>query len=209
MHLFPSGAFAATVTGRSPTVHYYAPQRSNHCHVLARLGPPAPNLRSLRVPSWVGRAAGRPCAWNGLVAESQVREHRCRRRARDAQPERQRLRADPPVDAHRSSPSMGNSKGLVACAPRRRRRYSPYVGEVYVAPGNTCLDERGRHRFAASQTGCGSQASRNSASPPASAPLAGDQLLQRNARRLVHRHAPERGACQLIAPAGLLAACVW
>ena len=139
----------------------------------------------------------------------QVREHRCRRRARDAQPERQRLRADPPVDAHRSSPSMGNSKGLVACAPRRRRRYSPYVGEVYVAPGNTCLDERDRHRFAASQTGCGSQASRNSASPPASAPLAGDQLLQRNARRLVHRHAPERGACQLIAPAGLLAACVW
>ena len=98
---------------------------------------------------------------------------------------------------------MGNSKGLVACAPRRRRRYSPYVGEVYVAPGNTCLDERGRHRFAASQTGCGSQASRNSASPPASAPLAGDQLLQRNARRLVHRTPPNA----VLANSSLLRAC--
>ena len=40
-------------------------------------------------------------------------------------------------------------QGLVACAPRRRRRYSSYVGEVSEAPENTCLDEGGRHRFAA------------------------------------------------------------
>ena len=36
---------------------------------------------------------------------------------------------------------------LVACAPSRKRRYSPCVGEVSEAPENTCLDDRGRHRF--------------------------------------------------------------
>lgn len=40
-------------------------------------------------------------------------------------------------------------QGLVACAPRRKRRYSSYAGEVSEAPENTCLDERGRHHFAA------------------------------------------------------------
>lgn len=39
--------------------------------------------------------------------------------------------------------------GLVACNPKRRRRYSSYVGEVSEAPENTCLDGRGRHDFGA------------------------------------------------------------
>lgn len=38
-------------------------------------------------------------------------------------------------------------RDLVACAPRKKRRYSSYVGEVSEAPENTCLDERGRHHF--------------------------------------------------------------
>lgn len=40
-------------------------------------------------------------------------------------------------------------RDLVACAPRRKRGYSPYAGEVSEAPENTCLDEKGRHHFSA------------------------------------------------------------
>lgn len=40
-------------------------------------------------------------------------------------------------------------RDLVACAPRKKRRYSSYVGEVSEAPENTCLDEKGRHHFSA------------------------------------------------------------
>lgn len=178
---------------------------------LACRGPPAPSPRPLRVPRWVGRSAGRPCAWNGLVAESQVRERRCRRRARDAQPERRRLRADPPVDAHRSSPSMVNSKGLVACAPRRRRRYSPYVGEVYETSGNTCPDERGQAPLRSRRTkrAAGHRHHRVPHPRRQVPPLAGDRLLRRNACRLVHRYVPECGTCKLAAPAGPLAARGW
>lgn len=42
-------------------------------------------------------------------------------------------------------------QGLVACTPRRKRRYNSYMGEVSEAPENTCLDERGRHHFAADE----------------------------------------------------------
>lgn len=40
-------------------------------------------------------------------------------------------------------------RDLVACAPRKKRRYSSYVGEVSEAPENACLDEKGRHHFSA------------------------------------------------------------
>ncbi|MGN0261332.1 MAG: IS3 family transposase [Eggerthellaceae bacterium] len=38
-------------------------------------------------------------------------------------------------------------EGLAARNPKRRRKYSSYAGEVSEAPGNTCLDDRGRHHF--------------------------------------------------------------
>ena len=37
--------------------------------------------------------------------------------------------------------------GLVACAARKKRRYSSYEGEISEAPENLLRDERGRHRF--------------------------------------------------------------
>lgn len=37
--------------------------------------------------------------------------------------------------------------GLVACAARKRRRYSSYEGEISEAPENLLRDERGGHRF--------------------------------------------------------------
>ena len=41
---------------------------------------------------------------------------------------------------------MGD-EGLVACAARKKRRYSSYEGEISEAPENLLRDERGRHRF--------------------------------------------------------------
>lgn len=38
-------------------------------------------------------------------------------------------------------------EGLVACAARKKRRYSSYEGEISEAPTNLLLDERGRHHF--------------------------------------------------------------
>ncbi len=38
-------------------------------------------------------------------------------------------------------------EGLVACAARKKRRYSSYGGEISEAPENLLRDERGRHRF--------------------------------------------------------------
>lgn len=38
-------------------------------------------------------------------------------------------------------------EGLVACAARKKRRYSSYEGEISEAPENLLRDERGRHRF--------------------------------------------------------------
>lgn len=37
--------------------------------------------------------------------------------------------------------------GLVACAARKKRRYSSYEGEISEAPENLLRDERGRHHF--------------------------------------------------------------
>lgn len=41
---------------------------------------------------------------------------------------------------------MGD-EGLVACAARKKRRYSSYEGEISEAPENLLRDERGRHHF--------------------------------------------------------------
>ena len=41
------------------------------------------------------------------------------------------------------------SQGLCACNPKRKRKYSSYVGEVSAAPENTCLNEDGTHDFSA------------------------------------------------------------
>lgn len=41
---------------------------------------------------------------------------------------------------------MGDG-GLVACAARKKRRYSSYEGEISEAPENPLRDERGRHHF--------------------------------------------------------------
>lgn len=38
-------------------------------------------------------------------------------------------------------------EGLVACAARKKRRYSSYEGEISEAPENLLRDERGRHHF--------------------------------------------------------------
>jgi len=38
-------------------------------------------------------------------------------------------------------------EGLVACAARKKRRYSSYEGEISEAPANLLRDERGRHHF--------------------------------------------------------------
>ena len=38
-------------------------------------------------------------------------------------------------------------RDLVACAPRKKRGYSSYAGEVSEAPENARLDEKGRHHF--------------------------------------------------------------
>jgi putative transposase len=43
---------------------------------------------------------------------------------------------------------MGEER-LVACAARRKRRYSSYAGEISGAPANLLRDERGRHDFGA------------------------------------------------------------
>ena len=40
-------------------------------------------------------------------------------------------------------------RDLVACAPRKKRGYSQYAGEVSEAPENARLDEKGRHHFSA------------------------------------------------------------
>ena len=40
-------------------------------------------------------------------------------------------------------------QNLVARRPRKKRRYSSYMGEISEAPANTCLDGRGRHHFRA------------------------------------------------------------
>jgi len=57
---------------------------------------------------------------------------------------------------------------LVARAARRKRRHSPYGGEISEAPENLLRDERGKHRFgAASPTSRGSPTRPSSASPPA------------------------------------------
>lgn len=42
-------------------------------------------------------------------------------------------------------------EGLVACAARKKRRYSSYEGEISEAPENLLRDERGRHRFHADE----------------------------------------------------------
>lgn len=41
-------------------------------------------------------------------------------------------------------------EGLLARRPRRKRRYSSYVGEVSETPANTCLQKDGTHVFSAS-----------------------------------------------------------
>lgn len=41
--------------------------------------------------------------------------------------------------------------GLVACAARKKRRYSSYEGEISEAPENLLRDERGGHRFHADE----------------------------------------------------------
>lgn len=41
---------------------------------------------------------------------------------------------------------MGD-EGLVACAARKKRRYSSYEGEISEAPENLLRDERGKHHF--------------------------------------------------------------
>jgi transposase InsO family protein len=38
-------------------------------------------------------------------------------------------------------------EGLVACAAKKKRRYSSYEGEISEAPESLLRDERGRHRF--------------------------------------------------------------
>jgi len=38
-------------------------------------------------------------------------------------------------------------EGLVACAAKKKRRYSSYAGEISEAPPNLLRDERGRHHF--------------------------------------------------------------
>jgi transposase InsO family protein len=38
-------------------------------------------------------------------------------------------------------------ENLVACAAKKKRRYSPYEGEISEAPENLLRDERGRHHF--------------------------------------------------------------
>ena len=40
-------------------------------------------------------------------------------------------------------------ENLVACAAKKKRRYSSYEGETSAAPPNLLLDERGKHRFRA------------------------------------------------------------
>ena len=40
-------------------------------------------------------------------------------------------------------------ENLVACAAKKKRRYSSYEGEASAAPPNLLLDERGKHRFRA------------------------------------------------------------
>ena len=56
----------------------------------------------------------------------------------------------PGLDAgERTVRKIMGEQGPVACAPRRKRGYGPYAGEVSEAPENTRPDERGGHRFAA------------------------------------------------------------
>lgn len=43
----------------------------------------------------------------------------------------------------------GGTEAAVARRPRKKRRYSSYMGEISEAPANTCLDGRGRHHFRA------------------------------------------------------------
>lgn len=45
--------------------------------------------------------------------------------------------------------SIMEEENLVACAARKKRRYSSYEGEISEAPENLLRDERGRHRFGA------------------------------------------------------------
>ena len=40
-------------------------------------------------------------------------------------------------------------EGLVACAAKKKRRYSSYEGEISEAPENLLRDEKGKHRFGA------------------------------------------------------------
>ena len=43
--------------------------------------------------------------------------------------------------------SIMEEEDLVACAARKKRRYSSYEGEISEAPANLLRDDRGRHRF--------------------------------------------------------------
>ena len=47
--------------------------------------------------------------------------------------------------------SIMRDEGLVACAARKKRRYSSYEGEISEAPENLLRDERGKHHFRANK----------------------------------------------------------
>lgn len=47
--------------------------------------------------------------------------------------------------------SIMRQEGLAARAPKRRRRYSSYAGEISEAPGNLLRDEDGKHHFGANR----------------------------------------------------------
>ena len=47
--------------------------------------------------------------------------------------------------------SIMRDEGLVACAARKKRRYSSYEGEISEAPESLLRDERGKHHFRANK----------------------------------------------------------
>ena len=97
-------------------------------------------------------------------------------------------------------------ENLVACAAKKKRRYSSYEGETSAAPPNLLLDERGKHHFRAdSPNETWITDVTEFRIPPQGLSLANRRLFRRNAAELVDLHVSDAE----MANSSLLGACEW
>lgn len=115
------------------------------CEVLPVAGMAKSSYEYARNAQAGGEAEGRAAARKAVIEafEAGGGTYGCRRVYAQASADA----GDGAAIGERTIRDIMRDEGLVACAARKKRRYSSYEGEISEAPENLLRDERGRHRF--------------------------------------------------------------